>query len=449
MNLKKNILVDKYNRPVPRYTSYPPVPFWHNAPSEEKWSTHLQLNYDKKLGIDLYVHVPYCEKLCYYCACNRTVTKNHAVEMNFVQLILKEWHLYQKKLGKDLIVHSLHLGGGTPTFLSPENLEHLLFTLLQNKSHKFIGSVELDPRTCQEGHIKVFQKYNFKRASLGIQDFDPEVQKKINRIQPPLLVKNLVQELRSHSFDSLNFDLIYGLPKQSLRSIRETMAFVTELKPDLIAMYSYAHLPEKIANQNLINENDLPSSQLKHGLHELGKKILKKNNYFSVGIDHFALPSNFLYKAKINKKLKRSFMGYIDEKSSILIGLGPSAISDSSFSFIQNNKEIKTYENNINAGALPIENGHIHNENDLLIKKIILEIMCHHETLLQNESHLPFWEEIDKELSAFEDDGILKRKNQLITLTPVGKKFSRNVAMCFDYYLRDKTNRQTKFSQAI
>jgi oxygen-independent coproporphyrinogen-3 oxidase len=443
-----NELIQKYNRPGPRYTSYPPVPFWNNVPSEQEWINHIKSNYQEDIGIDLYVHVPFCESLCYYCGCNRTITKNHDVEDFYLATLLKEWELYKKKLGLTLKINSLHFGGGTPTFLSPKNLEYLIQTLLQNKSQSFIGSIEIDPRTCQNAHIEVLARNDIKRVSLGIQDFDPAVQKAINRDQSPFMVEVLVEKLRVHKITSINFDLIYGLPKQSLDSISKTIEIVATMKPDLIAFYSYAHLPEKIKNQRLIVESELPSPELKKELYELGKKLLTKNGYFDVGMDHFALPSSFLYQAMRKKKLHRNFMGYVDKKSPILIGLGPSSISDSSMSFVQNSKDVKAYAKKVQVDELPFAIGHTHNNTDLLIQEIILQMMCHNEILINNKERIPYWDKIEEELSDFQREGIIEIDKNKIRLTSVGKGFVRNVAMSFDYYLREEASK-AKFSQTV
>lgn len=443
-----NELIQKYNRPGPRYTSYPPVPFWNNAPSESEWIGHIKSSYQEDIGVDLYVHVPYCESLCYYCGCNRTITKNHEVEDPYLAAILKEWEIYKEKLGFIPKINSLHFGGGTPTFLSPANLEKLITTLLQNKSKSFLGSIEIDPRTCNDGHLEVLSTNDIKRVSLGIQDFDTDVQKAINRDQSPAMIEGLVEKLRHKGFASINFDLIYGLPKQSLNSISGTIKTVAKLRPDLIAFYGYAHLPERIKNQRLIVESDLPSPELKRELYELGKKLLIENGYVDVGMDHFALPSSFLYQAMMEKKLHRNFMGYVDKKSPILIGLGPTSISDSSRSFIQNIKDVKAYETKVQAGEIPFEIGHTHNKDDLRIQEIVLEMMCHNEIIITNKESLPHWEKIQEELLAFQEDGIIEMENNLIRITSIGRGFVRNVAMSFDYHLREQTS-MVKFSQTI
>lgn len=446
--LSQQELVQKYNRPAPRYTSYPPVPFWINPPNSNDWISHIKNNYLDELGVDLYVHVPFCESLCYYCACNRIITKNHKNEDSFLEALLAEWQIYKNKLGFSPKINSLHFGGGTPTFLSPNNLEILLKNLLSNKSPSFIGSIEIDPRTCQKEHLEVLSQNGITRVSLGIQDFDPDVQKTINRDQSPEMVSALVDSLRSLNFSSLNFDLIYGLPKQSLKTISQTIKNVAIMKPDLIAFYSYAHLPDKIKNQRLIHDTDLPTPELKRELYESGKKLLMESGYVDVGMDHFALPTSYLYRAKKENKLHRNFMGYVDKKSSILIGLGPTSISDSSMSFVQNIKDLKSYKEKIADGELPLGGGHRHNEDDINIQRIISELMCNNQVSLYKKESLPFWEEIQHELSLLEKDGIIEIQDDLLIISPRGMGFVRNVAMAFDYHLR-KQSHNTKFSQSI
>jgi len=443
-----NELIEKYNRPGPRYTSYPPVPFWGDVPSETSWINHLKESYQADLGIDLYVHIPFCESLCYYCGCNRTITKNHNVESGFLESLLKEWEIYKSKLGFSPKINSLHFGGGTPTFLSPQNLERLITHLLEKKSSQFVGSIEVDPRTCSDEHLAVLSNLGIQRVSLGIQDFDPTVQKAINRDQSVEMVEALVSKLRQKKFSSINFDLIYGLPKQTIHSITLTIETVAKLKPDLIAFYSYAHLPDRIKNQRLIKADELPSPESKRELYETGKKLLLEKGYVDIGMDHFALPTSFLYKAMIEHRLHRNFMGYVDKKSSILIGLGPTSISDSSKSFIQNIKGIKEYEDAVNAGKLPFDKGHSHSQKDLVIQDIILEMMCHNDVVLKDKNLIPNWDKIETELKDFQDDGIIVFKDNQIHITPIGRGFVRNLAMIFDFHLREKAT-NVKFSQTI
>lgn len=441
-----SLLLKKYNQSAPRYTSYPPVPFWISPPKEEEWISHIKASYSEK-GVDLYVHVPFCEKLCYYCGCNRTITKNHSVEIPFVDLVLKEWDLYLKKLGFSPLINSIHFGGGTPTFLSSKNLERLLSNLLKNKSESFHGSIEIDPRTVKSDHMDVMKTYGITRVSLGIQDFDEKVQKAINRLQSFEMVKNVVDELRLRHFESINFDVIYGLPLQTPETIKRTFELVAELRPDMIAYYSYAHLPSKIKNQRLINEEDLPLNEEKRILYELGKKILLAAGYFDVGMDHFSLEDGFLYEAKKKGELTRNFMGYLDKKSNVLIGLGPTSISDSSMSFIQNEKTNQGYQEKIENGLLPISIGHTHSEEDKEAQRIILDLMCNEKTNFKIDE-LNHQEKVLEELAGMQKDGLVHFGGDQLEVLDDGKKFLRNVAMIFDHHLREKKEK-AMFSQSI
>ena len=441
-------LLKKYNRQGPRYTSYPPVPFWKNTPTSGDWITHLKKIYNDEEGMDLYVHIPFCQKLCYYCGCNRIVTKNYSIQNNFVETLLLEWNLYCEKLGFIPKINSLHFGGGTPTFLTPENLEKLIQVLTLNKKDTFMGSIEIDPRNTSIAHLDCFKKNGIKRISLGIQDFNPDVQMAINRMQPFEMVEVLMQELRAREFESINFDVIYGLPKQTPETIEETFRLVRKLRPDLIAFYSYAHLPDRLKNQHLIKNEDLPSPAGKSALYELGKELLNADGYLEVGMDHFSLPDNFLYLAKMARKLHRNFMGYVDKKSPILVGLGPSSISDSSMSFIQNEKGLNEYELKIKSGELAIVTGHTHEEKDLSAQEIILNLMCNNETILDHRADIPYWAEIEAELHSMQTDGLLKVGRDKVTILPNGLKYVRSIAMVFDFYFREKMPRD-KFSQTI
>lgn len=439
-------LIKKYNRPAPRYTSYPPVPYWESMPAESEWINQVLASYKPESGIDLYVHVPYCEKLCYYCGCNRTITKDHSVEGSYLELIQREWQIYKEKFGFSPVINSLHFGGGTPTFLSPANLEKLITTLTQNRSESFIGSIEIDPRTCSTGHLEVLKKTGIQRVSLGIQDFDLGVQEAINRIQPVSMVRLLVKKIRESGIKSINFDLVYGLPLQTKETISNTIAEVITMRPDLIAFYSYAHLPDRIKNQKLIQEKTLPSPEAKRELYETGKGLLLKAGYIDVGMDHFALPESYLSVAKTNNALHRNFMGYVDKKAGILIGLGPTSISDSGMSFVQNAKDMSDYETSIRKGKLPLEKGHVHSEIDLLIQETILKLMCQGHVDLN--TNLPYFDEVLKELNDFKEDGLVTVNQKELRLTETGTAFMRNVAMTFDYRLREKTL-NVKFSQVI
>lgn len=442
-------LLKKYDLPVPRYTSFPPMPFWNNELKVSQWIDDVRRNYNALTGLDLYIHIPFCESLCYYCGCNRTISKNHDVEDDIVDSILKEWKIYCEALGFVPKVSSIHFGGGTPTFLSGKNLDKLIETIGKLRHSSFIGSIEIDPRTCKDEHLRVLNDQDFKRISLGIQDFDEDVQIAINRKQSVKLVSELVNKIRSLNFESINFDLIYGLPMQTLATVKNTIDVVEKLAPDLIAFYSYAHLPSKIPNQRLISEKDLARGSEKNALFVYGQDRFLEMGYEDIGMDHFAKEENYLLEAKREQRLLRNFMGYTDRKTSVLIGLGPSAISDSSWSFGQNLKDFNEYRASIEQGVLPITKGHTLGDSEYQAQKIILNLMCRDQASLSETSNLPFRNEIIDDLISFMDDGLIEINGRGISLTEVGKRFRRNVAAVFDHHLRLQTNSQAKFSQSI
>lgn len=442
-------LFAKYDRPVPRYTSYPPVPFWNGPPTEANWISHLDdamAMQDSKL--DLYVHIPYCESLCYYCGCARTITKDKSRGADYVSLLITEWKLYLEKLKYRPTINSLHFGGGTPNFLRPQDLDTLLNFLSQHFSADFIGSIELDPRTVTSEHLNVLNNYSFQRISLGIQDFNLEVQKAIHRIQPFSLVDSLVSTLRRMNFKSINFDLIYGLPKQNHQTIKDTIQSVLALAPDLMACYSYAHLPEKMANQKLIHSEDLTNGQDKRRIFEIMSENFISANYQAIGMDHFGLPTSYLCQAKAQAKLHRNFMGYIDHKSDVLLGLGITSISQSPNSFMQNSKRLEDYVTHLKMGELPIEHGHHLSALDREISKQIQKLFCY-ETLNYPELRkLPHFEQMSDSLATFEQENILYHDNKLLQLTMSGRPFLRSVAALLDPHLQGQFP-STRFSQSI
>ncbi len=443
-------LIKKYDRPGPRYTSYPPVPYWNGTPSESLWLDHIENHYDENEGIDLYIHIPYCQKLCYYCGCSRTITKDLDKGAQYVELLKREWTLYKEKLNFPLKVNSLHFGGGSPTFLKPAYLKDLLNFIKPNFTKSFIGSIEVDPRTCEQEHLDILKEFNFERISMGIQDFDPVVQKAINRVQPKELVQDLVSEVRKRNFKSLNFDLIYGLPYQSVESIKNSINTVIALAPEMIAFYSYAHLPARLKNQKLIPEEALPIGPEKRELYNQGKELLEKLGYREIGLDHFAKEDSYLANVHKKHKLLRNFMGYTDKKAAVMIGLGITSISNTPLSFAQNHKELTPYIQDLDKGVIPLNHGHVQSKIDLIIEDIVQKIMCNGYVKVENTNDLPNWDIIKKELVLMENDGLLnfdKNKN-IIEATKIGQVFLRNIAMLFDDNLRTKNN-NTRFSQTI
>jgi oxygen-independent coproporphyrinogen III oxidase len=449
-----SLLVRKYNQPVPRYTSYPTVPFWNESLDVEQWKAVFSARFSEQNhvnGISLYIHLPFCESLCTYCGCNKKITTNHKVEDEYLSAIEKEWLLYRKLMKQTPVIRELHLGGGTPTFFSPKNLQRLLNGILKGSithpQHEF--SIEGHPNNTTAEHLRVLYSAGFRRISFGVQDNDPEVQRIINRIQPFENVKAATENARSAGFKSVNFDLIYGLPLQTIESIERTINQVVELKPDRIAFYSYAHVPWTSKAQRLFDESHLPPAEEKILLYLKGKELLMKNGYADIGMDHFALPGDDLYKAREGGKLHRNFMGYTTQNAGLLLGLGVSSISDAGTAFAQNEKTLHNYYASIHAGMLSVKKGYLLSDEDLVFRKYILDISCRGETKF-NEKDLPVLEQFTFPL--LEDlakDRLIEWNRQGLELTAQGHYFIRNVCSAFDLHLYRKQPARQIFSKAI
>jgi oxygen-independent coproporphyrinogen-3 oxidase len=448
-------LIAKYNQPVPRYTSYPTVPVWKNGLDLSRWKECFRQQFsifNSREGISLYIHLPFCESLCAYCGCNKKITTNHSVEGEYRKALEKEFQLYLKLLNETPVIREIHLGGGTPTFFSPNNLERLIRFIKQrcvvHPQHEF--SIEGHPNNTTHAHLKVLYELGFRRISYGVQDNDPEVQRIINRIQPLENVKRATDTAREIGFTSVNFDLIYGLPKQTLQSITRTFEQVLELKPDRIAFYSYAHVPWTSRGQRLFDENDLPSPEEKMQLYLKGKEILTGAGYTDIGMDHFALPHDDLYKAMQEGSLHRNFMGYTTQHTSILLGLGVSSISDIGMAFAQNKKSLHEYYECIGKNELPVFRGYFLNEEDLAFRKYILDISCRGKTSF-DARYLEILKKFTfPELEELEADKLLEWDEKGVTLTPLGRHFIRNICSAFDLHLqRNKEDSKSKFSKAI
>jgi oxygen-independent coproporphyrinogen-3 oxidase len=451
-----NQLVEKYNQPIPRYTSYPTVPFWKDRPDINKWQLLLQQQfstYNTKNGISLYIHLPFCESLCTYCGCNKKITTNHSVEAEYLLMIEKEFSLYLDLLKEKPVIREIHLGGGTPTFFSPANLERLLNYIKQktivHPLHEF--SIEGHPNNTTREHLQSLYDLGFRRISYGVQDNDPEVQRIINRIQPLQNVKNATDNAREIGFESVNFDLIYGLPKQTMQSVTRTFEQVLELKPDRIAFYSYAHVPWTSRGQRLFDENDLPSAEEKLQLYLKGKEILTKAGYTDIGMDHFALATDTLYDAWTDGTLHRNFMGYTTQHTSILLGLGVSSISDTGIAFAQNKKTLHEYYECISKNELPLFRGYFLNDEDVAFRKYILNISCQGRTKF-NPAHLDVLRQYSfPELVKLEEDKLIEWNEAGLSVTPSGRHFIRNICSAFDLHLtrNKKENTKSLFTKAI
>jgi oxygen-independent coproporphyrinogen III oxidase len=450
------LLVRKYNQPVPRYTSYPTVPFWKEHLDGEVWKEAFQVQFNEQNhtnGISIYIHLPFCEVLCTYCGCNKKITTNHNVEEENLLVLEKEWKLYRKLMKQTPVIRELHLGGGTPTFFSPRNLKWLMDIILKGSilhpQKEF--SIEGHPNNTTLEHLKTLHSLGFRRISYGVQDNDPEVQRIINRIQPLENVKQATENARAVGFTSVNYDLIYGLPKQTLESIERTINEVIALRPDRIAFYSYAHVPWTSKAQRLFDENDLPSAEEKIQLYLIGKELLMEAGYEDIGMDHFALPHDDLYKAWKNRRLHRNFMGYTTQNTGLLLGLGVSSISDAGTAFAQNEKTLHNYYKDIREGRLAIRKGYLLSEEDVAFRQYILDISCRAATTFKEE-HLPLLKEYSfPRLKVLAEDGLLTWNEEGMMLTPQGHYFIRNICSAFDLHLLRHQSSEDKplFSKAI
>nr|VFK41520.1 MAG: oxygen-independent coproporphyrinogen-3 oxidase [Candidatus Kentron sp. SD]VFK47586.1 MAG: oxygen-independent coproporphyrinogen-3 oxidase [Candidatus Kentron sp. SD]VFK80289.1 MAG: oxygen-independent coproporphyrinogen-3 oxidase [Candidatus Kentron sp. SD] len=450
-------LLDKYNVPGPRYTSYPTVPYWDDRTfGMDHWRRILQRTFahtNKAQGLGVYIHMPYCENLCTYCGCNKRITRNHAVETPYINALLKEWALYRSLLGDSPRVRELHMGGGTPTFFSPQNLARLIESLLSDVgiSEPYEFAFEANPNYTTVDHLETMFRLGFRRLSLGVEDFDPLVQDVINRIQPFEQVASITKSARNIGYASLNFDLVYGLPLQKPESIIRTIRNVNELRPDRIAFYSYAHVPWiKGVGQRKFSEKDLPSGPEKRALYELGRGMLEEAGYREIGMDHFALPSDDLYRATTEGRLHRNFMGYTPVHTLLSLGLGVSSISDSWQGFAQNHKTIEEYLDRVSHGALPVLRGHILDGEDLVLRRHILDIMCRFETSWGEEEqrHPSLYEGLAR-MREVERDGLVIIDDEHLRVTEAGRPFLRNICMALDAKLWRNEPATQIFSQAI
>lgn len=448
-----NQLINKYNVAAPRYTSYPTVPFWENELfNESAWRERVSMNFkdSKNNGISIYVHLPFCESLCTYCGCNTRITKNHNVEDPYITALLKEWKMYKDIIGEsNLKIAELHLGGGTPTFFTPENLYRLISGLLEGneRTENASFSFEAHPANTSYEHLKTLFDLGFKRLSLGIQDFDEKVQFIINRHQTVEDVSRVMKDARELGYESINFDLIYGLPLQTVESVRTTIEYSMRLNPDRISFYSYAHVPWIKPGQRRFTEHDLPVGEEKLNLYKLGKEMIQECGYKDVGMDHFAKTEDALYIASLDGSLHRNFMGYADRYTPLLIGLGVSSISDAWTAFAQNVKTVEEYYKLINEEKLPVVKGHLLNNEDLIIRQYILDMMCRGEVVLEEGFELN--DLILGRLITLIQDGLVEVNGNKIQITETGRSFLRNVCMAFDERLQKTKERDNLFSQAI
>jgi len=450
-----NSLIQKYNVPGPRYTSYPTVPFWDSSTfSSEKWKTSIKQSFSENNGeLSLYIHLPYCESLCTFCGCHKRITKRHELESPYIKTLLEEWKLYLFLFETTPKVKEIHLGGGTPTFFSAENLKQLIDGIFKyaEKADDYEFSFEGHPNNTTKEHLQTLYNLGFRRVSYGVQDYNLEIQQAIHRIQPFENVKKATDLAREIGYTSISHDLIFGLPFQKMEHVVDTINKTLLLMPERIAFYSYAHVPWVKGNgQRGFDENDIPKGDEKRTLYETGKKLLEELGYIEIGMDHFALKRDSLTMAMNEKELHRNFMGYTTQKTNMMIGLGVSSISDSWYAFAQNVKNIEEYSQLVEEGIIPVFRGHVLDKEDLIIRKHILNLMCNLQTSWESSDSI--FEDLPNvvtALSEFENDGLISICRGRLIVNEKGRPFVRNICMAFDMYLKKSKPENKLFSMTV
>jgi len=455
-------LVRKYDRPGPRYTSYPTAPQFGTEFDEGMLREHIRRSNAEPIPrrLSLYIHVPYCFSPCFYCGCNRVITRDLSKGRKYVERLVREIELTGALFDRDREVVQLHLGGGTPNFLRPPELEELIasvqhhFHLSASPDRDF--SIELDSRFVETGDPAAYASLGFNRASLGVQDFDPDVQRAVNRIQSIEQTLAVIDACRAHGFRSINVDLIYGLPKQTLGGFGRTLDTVLAARPDRLAIYGYAHLPELFKPQRHIEATALPAPEVKLALLQLAIEKLAAAGYEYIGMDHFALPSDPLARAQADGSLQRNFMGYTTHANCDLVGLGVSSISHIGDSFSQNARDLPTWEAALDAHRLPVWRGRHLDCDDLVRADLIQQLMCLGSIDIAAIEHrygidfvAYFSEEIER-LSDLVEDGLATVDERSIRATSRGRLLLRIIAMCFDRYLNEALpGAAPRYSRAI
>lgn len=442
-------LVRRFDRSGPRYTSYPTADRFQDEFSAEHYKFALTQRQEQANPVpySLYVHLPFCASLCYFCACNKIITQDYSRSSQYVQTVLQELALLDPYLGQQRTVTQLHLGGGTPTFLQADELSKLMRGIQQyvHFSPDAELGIEIDPRTVDGQTLSFLAELGFNRTSFGVQDFDPQVQQAINRIQPLNMVEMAMATSRAAGFESINTDLIYGLPKQSLSSFKQTVEALIALRPDRIALYNYAHLPQRFKAQRLIKTEDLPSADERLHIFLMASQQLLDAGYVYIGLDHFALPEDVLNKARLDQSLQRNFQGYTTQANTDLIGLGVSAIGKVGGTHIQNQRSLAAYQQAITTHHLATFRGHVMDQDDVLREEVIMALMCSmpidFHSLSQRydiDARRYFATELEA-LAPYKEAGLVLVDTDHMQITAKGRLFVRAISMEFDGYLRQQT----------
>jgi len=453
-------LIKRYDQTGPRYTSYPTAAQFHTGILERdyrKWARHSNEDPIPR-PLSLYVHIPFCDTVCYYCACTKVVTKNHQRADEYLEYLCREIALQGQLFDPDRIVEQLHWGGGTPTFLDNDQIRKLMdctarhFPLLSDDSGEY--SIEIDPRSVDADKLQVLREAGFNRISLGVQDVNAEVQKAVNREQSRELTQEITAQARELGFKSINMDLMYGLPLQTVASFEQTLDAVIEMNPDRIAAYNYAHLPERFKPQRRINEVELPSADEKLALLQHTIEHLTSAGYVYIGMDHFAKPDDELTIAQKNGSLQRNFQGYSTHVDCDLVSVGMSAIGHVCDNYSQNVRKLDEYYELLDAGKLPLERGIELEPDDLLRRDVITRLMCNFvldikalESKWRFDFHSHFMPELEN-LKTMQADGLILLEDDILRVLPAGRLLVRNICMVFDRYLRTGSD-NSRFSRVI
>ncbi len=449
-------LITKYDYPGPRYTSYPTAPqLSGNFDMEGVFS---EISGSRTKPLSLYVHIPFCAKLCYYCGCNKIITNKKYKSSAYLARLIKEIEQQSHYFPRDRSVEQMHWGGGTPTYLENDEIRQLMVTL--RSSFNFSDSrsgdfaIEIDPRECSTEKLGVLRDEGFNRISLGIQDFAPDVQKAVNRVQPYSLVAKLVQDARQLAFRSINMDLIYGLPFQTPKSFDATLKSVIDLSPDRLSIFNYAHLPERFKSQRMIKTADLPDTSMKLAILEQTIETLTSNGYVHIGMDHFAKPEDSLSLAQKAGMLHRNFQGYSTHKDCDLLAFGVSAISQAGNCIYQNTPKLSQYNACLDAGESPVIRGIKLSTDDIIRRQVIMQLICHFKLEKRQIETIhgirfdPYFAGEMEQLETFASDGLVTLSPAGIKVTETGRFLIRNICMVFDAYLKEESN-TGRFSRII
>ena len=447
-------LLQKYSVPGPRYTSYPTAPYFHTGFGETDWREALaRARSDRALS--LYAHVPFCDSLCYYCGCNMVATRDYSKTQPYLAAIEREMERTAALVDPGRIVRQLHWGGGTPTYLNPDDIRRLMAMMQRNFTIAPDAEVscEVDPRELTFEHLAALRETGFNRLSFGVQDMDPDVQQAVNRIQSEFLIRQVLDWARELGFSSINLDLIVGLPKQTVESFSRTLERVTNWAPDRLAVFAYAHVPWIKKHQNLIDEADLPDAATRLGLQQAVNDALAAAGYVNIGLDHFARPEDELVRAQQNKTLWRNFQGYTTHKDCDILAFGVSSISQTDDVYMQNDKNLKRYQDRASANGFAVERGIRLTRDDQVRRDAITRVMCDLELDFSafgkewDVSFGDYFADALVQLRPLAEDGLVDITADRISVTPTGRLFLRNIGMCFDRYLEEAAGERPRYSR--